>query len=536
MMGAIVDDFSNDMYTTGNLVIGGSIKGEIETAGDADWIRVYLVAGTTVRFDLLGALGQGGTLGASPFEAGSLRLYDEDGSFLMATDTVGENGEAELEFTAINSGYFYIEIAEKFGNGVGTYTLKASELLSSDSDSLTITQFDPLPNSKSVDILSDLSFSFNAEISPGTGMIYLKLLSGEIVESFDVVASKALTFNKNTLIINPISNLNYDTAYLLEFSPKAIFDSNDREYTSASQFSFTTRSQNLPLTITGTDVSDFLFGTTGDDIMVGGAGNDTLSGAGGKDTIDGGSGLDVAVFNNRLASFSLRRIDDAYVLTGKDELANTVTILKGTESLKFSDMTVNLTIQSLAAKSPIASVQRLMELYVAFFNRVPDADGLAYWIGEMNAGQTINQIANNFYNAGIAYSDLTGFSADMTNAAFINVIYKNVLGRADGADAGGMAYWSAELASGKATRGTLVSTILDSAHTFKGDKTWGFVADLLDNKIVVAKTFAIDWGLSFNSDAASISQGKAIALAVTSTDTSAALALVGISPLDMILV
>jgi hypothetical protein len=144
-----------------------------------------------------------------------------------------------------------------------------------------------------------------------------------------------------------------------------------------------------------------------------------------------------------------------------------------------------------------------MELYVAFFNRVPDADGLEYWIGQLAGGQSLNHIADSFYSAGLAYSAERGFSASMTDADFVRVIYKNVLGRA-GTTAPpdeDVAYWANNLATGFNTRGTLIDTMLGSAHTFKGNASWGWVPDLLDNKIAVAKTFAIDWGLNYNSPA-----------------------------------
>ena len=164
---------------------------------------------------------------------------------------------------------------------------------------------------------------------------------------------------------------------------------------------------------------------------------------------------------------------------------------------------------------------------------MPDADGLAYWIGQMGAGQGINQIAESFYNAGVQYSSLTGFSSTMSNNDFVNVVYRNVLGRSEGADAGGLAYWSGRLETQTATHGSLVSTILDSAHTFKGDATWGWVADLLDNKITVAKTFAVDWGLNYNTPSDSISHGMAIAAAVTPSSTTAAITLIGVSASEM---
>ena len=197
---------------------------------------------------------------------------------------------------------------------------------------------------------------------------------------------------------------------------------------------------------------------------------------------------------------------------------------------------MNLTVQAKAASAPQSDVTRLVELYTAFFNRVPDADGMSFWIDEMKSGKTTNQIAEAFYNAGVDYSSLTGFTSTMTNADFINVVYKNVLGRKDGADAGGLSFWEAEITSGRATRGTLVTNILDSAHTFKGDKTWGWVADLLDNKITVAKKFSIDMGLNYNTPEESISKGMAIASAITSTDTSAAVTLIGVTEANLHLV
>ena len=202
--------------------------------------------------------------------------------------------------------------------------------------------------------------------------------------------------------------------------------------------------------------------------------------------------------------------------------------LRSIERLQFADVTLNLAIFDEAKTIPPAQLQKLAELYVAFFNRVPDADGLSYWISQLKSGKTINDLATSFYSAGIQYSDLTGFSEGMAVTDFINTIYRNVLGRVDGADTEGLNYWTQELNSGKATRGSLVNAILDAAHTYNGNVTWGWVADLLDNKISVANTVAVTWGLNYNTPEQSIVQGMAIAAAVTPTDTQAALNLIGI--------
>jgi serralysin len=178
-------------------------------------------------------------------------------------------------------------------------------------------------------------------------------------------------------------------------------------------------------------------------------------------------------------------------------------------------------------------LKSLVEIYVAFFNRTPDADGLSYWIDQFKSGQSISQISESFYNIGASpqYSNLTGFTATMTNTDFVNTFYKNVLGRSSGADAGGLAYWMNKLATGESTRGSLAQDILNSAHSFKGDATFGYVADLLDNKYQVGKTVAIDWGITYTENA--FQRGVAIAKAVTAQDTNVALSLVGVAAADM---
>jgi len=268
---------------------------------------------------------------------------------------------------------------------------------------------------------------------------------------------------------------------------------------------------------------------------VGGSSDDHLYGTPANDRVQGGSGRDIFHVQGRIGDYVLKggggaggdySLRDTSGLQGQDSLS-------GVECVAFWNANVNLTVQAKAASAPPADVTRLVELYTAFFNRVPDADGMSFWIDEMKSGKTVNQVAESFYNAGVNYSSLTGFTATMTNTDFINVVYKNVLGRKDGADAGGLSFWDGALTSGQASRGTLVTNILDSAHTFKGDKTWGWVADLLDNKITVAKKFSIDMGLNYNTPEESITKGMAIASAITSSDTSAAVTLIGVNEANL---
>jgi hypothetical protein len=270
-------------------------------------------------------------------------------------------------------------------------------------------------------------------------------------------------------------------------------------------------------------------GGSGNDTLIGNTTDNQLTGNGGNDSIDGGSGTDTALYGTARSSYHITRTTTGYsVADTRGSAGDGTDTLTNVERIKFSDTSVNLAIGDAARSISTTQLNSLIELYTAYINRAPDADGMVYWINQIKAGQSLTQIGTAFYSAAVQYASLTGYSASMTNADFVNIVYKNVLGRTS-ADADGLAYWTGALASGKETRGSLVATILNSAHGFKGDATWGYVANLLDNKVAVGKTFAVTQGLVYNTDATSISQGMALSAAVTATDTSAALKLVGVT-------
>jgi hypothetical protein len=272
--------------------------------------------------------------------------------------------------------------------------------------------------------------------------------------------------------------------------------------------------------IIGTAVADTLTGNDADNVIRGGGGNDV---------INGGKGTNTALYLGQRTSFHLTKTSAGFTAADKT-LAEGTDTLSSVQKMQFADMTINLQIGDKAKTVTSAQLQNISELYIALFNREPDADGLSYWIDQFKAGSSINAIADAFYSTAISasFSALTGFSSSSANSAFITAVYKNVLGRSTVDDAG-MNYWSTSLANGSQTRGTLVNAILSSAHGYKGDATYGTVADLLDNKYLVGKTFAVDQGITYNSPADSYTKAQAVALAVTATDTSAAIKLIGVS-------
>ena len=268
-------------------------------------------------------------------------------------------------------------------------------------------------------------------------------------------------------------------------------------------------------------------GGSGSDRLVGNDGANWLSGRGGNDQLEGGAGSDTAVFGGRLADYRIAGNRDHATVTAKTG-ADGQDSLSSIETLAFADLQVDLGVKALAAALPPATKQRIVELYVAFFDRVPEGSGLAFWFEQAAQGASLDAIADAFYAAAIQHSALTGYSAQMGSGDFVRVIYRNVLGRAE-PDAEGLAFWSQALDAGSQTRGSLVKAILDSAHSFKGNAEWGWVADLLDNKFVVGRLSGVDLGLAWPTPEESIARGMAIADAVTPTDIQAAIALIGVT-------
>lgn len=294
----------------------------------------------------------------------------------------------------------------------------------------------------------------------------------------------------------------------------------DNEYTYHDVFQFNANASvagAAPAGVGGT-------ATNGNDALVGTAGDDLLAGLAGNDSLDGAAGTDTAMFTGNRGTYAVAHANPGQTVSGADGVDSIVNF----ERLRFSDLSVNLTVGAQAHTISTAQLDSLVELYIAYIARVPDADGMAFWIGQLKGGQTLNQLGEAFYAAAVQFSSITGYSASMTNADFVTLVYRNVLGR-ESPDAEGLAFWSNELATGHSSRGTLVSSMLGSAHSFKGDATFGYVADLLDNKIAVGKAFSINQGLVYNTPEDSIAHGMAIAAAVTPTSTVAAVQLIGVS-------
>lgn len=241
-------------------------------------------------------------------------------------------------------------------------------------------------------------------------------------------------------------------------------------------------------------------------------------------------GSDVQIFTGKRQDYTISRTATGYVVTEARTGGNSTTVPSTVKTLQFSDFRVNLGIAAKANTISTTSLNDLLDLYVAFFNRVPDADGLSYWIDQVNGGMTMAQIADSFYLVALQSPALTGYSSTMSNDDFIRIIYKNVLGRSGttAPNAAEINYWSSQLNTGF-PKGAMIRAILVSARDYANDPTWGWVTSLLNNKLSVANYFAVQQGLNYLNLNDNITKTMAIASAVTSTSTADALNLIGVT-------
>jgi hypothetical protein len=116
---------------------------------------------------------------------------------------------------------------------------------------------------------------------------------------------------------------------------------------------------------------------------------------------------------------------------------------------------VDFFVSSAEFQAVIAPVSRL---YLAYFKRLPDTDGLNHWIELKLNGMALNDMSQHF-------SDSTEFQSsygNLSNEDFVKLVYQNVLGRE--ADAGGLNYWTGLLDGGTLNRGSVMTEFSESAE------------------------------------------------------------------------
>lgn len=177
-----------------------------------------------------------------------------------------------------------------------------------------------------------------------------------------------------------------------------------------------------------------------DDLLTaaGGSGNDSFANVAAPQQFDGGSGTDVIAYAAARQSITVTRLgDDALMITDAAGVSGTDAAY-AVERLQFSDGWLAFDIDGAAGQA--------YRVYQAAFDRLPDDAGLGYWIREMDSGAAdLTRVALNFLLSA-EFQQTYGAPGAVSDATFVTLLYNNVLDRDP--DAEGLAYWLADLERG----------------------------------------------------------------------------------------
>lgn len=125
-------------------------------------------------------------------------------------------------------------------------------------------------------------------------------------------------------------------------------------------------------------------------------------------------------------------------------------------------------------------LSRVTKLYVATFNRAPDAAGLDYWAN--SSGLDIEMIAKSFFDQS---ETQTIYPPNSNNTDFVRAVYNNLFNRLPEAD--GLNYWVSELDSGSIEKSVFILAVINGAQD---TEEFGNDATILKNKTAVGLAFS----------------------------------------------
>jgi Ca2+-binding RTX toxin-like protein len=237
-------------------------------------------------------------------------------------------------------------------------------------------------------------------------------------------------------------------------------------------------------TYSGTDLSEIISTQGGDDIVTASKGNDQIDGGDGKDTViyDGDQDAYTVTLGPSGVEVRDRRPDG----NGTDTLINI-------EFLEFDTgdfANFNLDQFSGATSLNEDDFKGFIELYIAYFNRAPDAIGLNFWGTAYAYGTSMEQMANLFAPQ---EETLNTYPEGTSNTQFATAVYNNVLGRTP--DQAGFDFWVGVLDAGGVTRDQFILEVLRGVQAASPDREY------LDNKVDVGAYFAVHKGMSDTKNA-----------------------------------
>ena len=140
--------------------------------------------------------------------------------------------------------------------------------------------------------------------------------------------------------------------------------------------------------------------------------------------------IDVAKYSSKRSDYLIAKTGAEVSVSDKISGRDGNDKLTNIERIDFTDG--DLIFDVTSANAPAA-----YRLYGGAFARTPDEGGFRFWASTLDKNVSLRDVATQF----IGSSEFIGrYGASLSNAAFVDALYQNVLSR--GGDAGGVAHWN----------------------------------------------------------------------------------------------
>lgn len=251
-------------------------------------------------------------------------------------------------------------------------------------------------------------------------------------------------------------------------------------------------------------------GVGDESLLAGTSGSDTLTAHAGIKRISGQESMDTAFFEGNQSHYTLILDADGILVSdhrafglGTIALDDIERIDFGTETEAFAGP-IDLGMFHAHTDLSREALTGIIELYIAYFNRAPDAIGLNFWASAFANGTSLDEMA-------LLFADQTemraAYPAGTSHEAFTAAVYGNVLGRTP--DQAGLDFWVSTLDSGAVSRDQLILRILEGAKAkLTLEQGYDFakqqLADraYLEDKVNIGAHFSVHRGMSDVENAA----------------------------------
>lgn len=161
----------------------------------------------------------------------------------------------------------------------------------------------------------------------------------------------------------------------------------------------------------------------------------------------------------------------------------------------------------------MATASDLQQLYVGYFGRAADQEGLNFWLEAINNG---GLSLDNVHASFVQSEEYVAMYEGLSNSDLVTQVYLNVLGR--GVEAEGLAFWAGALDAGTITQDQLIEGLLSGLSAND--------ALIVQNKVTVANYYTTQVGASYGE--ADKAESATILSAVDATLASVGTALTAV--------